>query len=71
MVGTFTLFDTCITKLGFPGGSDVKESVCNAGDLGSIPGSGRFPGDKNGMVYTQEMSALLILPGREAEPSVL
>ena len=48
MVGTFTLFDTCITKLGFPGGSDVKESVCNAGDLGSIPGSGRFPGDKNG-----------------------
>ena len=26
---------------GFPGGSDDKESVCNAGDLGSIPGSGR------------------------------
>ena len=29
--------------LGFPGGSD-GESVCNAGDLGLIPGSGRCPG---------------------------
>ena len=27
----------------FPGGSDSKESACNAGDLGSIPGSGRSP----------------------------
>ena len=26
---------------GFPGGSDSKESVCNVGDQGSIPGSGR------------------------------
>ena len=26
----------------FPGGSDNKESACNSGDLGSIPGSGRF-----------------------------
>ena len=32
----------------FPGGSDGKESVYNAGDLGSIPGSGRFPGEGNG-----------------------
>ena len=30
--------------LGFPGGSDHKESTCNAGDLGLIPGLGRFPG---------------------------
>ena len=29
--------------LGFPGGSDGKESACNAGDTGSIPGSGRSP----------------------------
>ena len=29
--------------LDFPGGSDVKESACNAGDLGSIPGSGSSP----------------------------
>ena len=32
----------------FPGGSDNKESVCNAGDAGSIPGSGRSPGEANG-----------------------
>ena len=30
---------------GFPGGSDRKESVCNARDPGSIPGLGRFPGE--------------------------
>ena len=34
--------------LGFPGGSDCKQSACNVGDLGSIPGSGRFPGGGNG-----------------------
>ena len=33
---------------GFPGGSEVEESACNAGDLGSIPGSGRSPGEGNG-----------------------
>ena len=32
----------------FPGGSEGKESTCNAGNLGSIPGSGRSPGDGNG-----------------------
>ena len=32
----------------FPGGSDGKASACNAGDLGSIPGSGRSPGEGNG-----------------------
>ena len=32
----------------FPGGSDSKASVYNAGDLGSIPGSGSFPGEGNG-----------------------
>ena len=31
-----------------PGGSDSKASVCNAGDLGSIPRSGRSPGEGNG-----------------------
>ena len=33
---------------GFPGGSEVKASDSNAGDLGSIPGSGRSPGEGNG-----------------------
>ena len=40
----------------FPGGSDSKESACNAGDLGSISGSGRFPGEGNG--YPLECSCL-------------
>ena len=34
--------------LGFPGGSDSKESACNAGDPGWIPGSGRSPGEGKG-----------------------
>ena len=33
---------------GFPGGSEVKASACNARDLGSIPGLGRFSGEGNG-----------------------
>ena len=32
----------------FPGGSDGKASACNAGDLGSIPGSGSSPGEGKG-----------------------
>jgi len=34
--------------MGFPDGSDCKESACNVGDLSSIPGSGRSPGKGNG-----------------------
>ena len=34
--------------MGFPGGSDGKESACNAGNPGSIPGSGRSLGEGNG-----------------------
>ena len=33
---------------GFPGGSDGKESTCNVGGLGSIPGLGRSPGEGKG-----------------------
>ena len=32
----------------FPAGSDSKESACNAGDLGSVPGLGRSSGELNG-----------------------
>ena len=34
-------------KLGFPSGSDGKESTCNTGDPDSIPGLGRSPGEEN------------------------
>ena len=40
--------------MGFPGGSDGKESACSAGDVGSIPGSGRLPreGNSNPLQYS-------------------
>ena len=34
--------------MGFPGGSDGKESACNVGDLDWIPGLGRYPGERHG-----------------------
>ena len=34
--------------VGFPGGSVVKNPLANAGDAGSIPGPGRWPGEGNG-----------------------
>ena len=42
--------------MGFPGGSDSKESAFNAGNTGSIPGSGRPPGEGNG--YPLQYSCL-------------
>ena len=44
------------TVIGFPGGSDGKESVYNAGDLDLIPGPGRSPGEENG--YPLQCSCL-------------
>ena len=41
---------------GFPGGSADKESACNAGDLASIPGLGRSPGEGKG--YPLQYSGL-------------
>ena len=42
--------------LGFPCGSASKESTCNVGDPGSIPGSGRSPGEEKG--YSHQYSVL-------------
>ena len=44
----FTDSSLVAQKVGFPGGSHGKASARNAGDLGSIPGSGRSPGAGNG-----------------------
>ena len=46
-IGGF-LKDCILVFKGFPGGAEVKASACNVGDLGSIPGSGRSPGEGNG-----------------------
>ena len=40
-------FDCFISSVGFPSSSAGKESTCNAGGLGSIPGLGRSPGEGN------------------------
>ena len=40
-------FNITYNLRGFPGGSDSKESACNSGDPGSIPGSGRSSGEGN------------------------
>ena len=45
-----------LEKRGFPGGSAGKESACNAGDLGLIPGLGRSPGEGKG--YPLQYSGL-------------
>ena len=41
-------FSASLDMRGFRSGSEVKASACNAGDLGSIPGLGRSPGEGNG-----------------------
>ena len=68
MVGIFQQY--IIFKLsyihfwGFPGGSDSKDSACNVGDPGSIPGLGIFPGEGNG--YPLQYSCLEKPMDREA-----
>ena len=47
--------DFLVFSMGFPQGSD-NESACTAGDLGSISGSGRSPGERNG--YPLQYSCL-------------
>ena len=53
--------------MGFPGGSDGKESACTAGDLGSIPGLGRLPGEEflPGEFHGQRSLAVYSLEGHK------
>ena len=52
----FAMYHFGKLQMGFPAGSEGKESTCNAGDPGSIPGSGRPPGEGNG--YPLQYSCL-------------
>ena len=52
----YSFFSPGMFLMSFPGGSEVKASACNAGDLGSIPGSGRSPGEGKG--YPPQYSGL-------------
>ena len=56
LVKNHLLFDIYMVRAGFPCGSAGKESACNAGDLGSIPGLGRSPGEVKG--YPLQYSGL-------------
>ena len=51
-----TKWSSTVGSNGFPGSSDGKDSTCSVGDLGSIPGLGRFPEEGNG--YTLQCSCL-------------
>ena len=44
----YSLYFSLFSSLGFPGGSVVKNPICQARDMGSIPGPGRRPGEGNG-----------------------
>ena len=48
MLSDSCIFSIIFLRFSFPGGSEGKVSAYNAGDLGSIPGSGRSPGEGNG-----------------------
>ena len=47
------------SQLGFPDGSAGKESACNVGDLGSIPGLGRSPGEGIGYPLQYSWASLV------------
>ena len=47
-LATPVFVERLLCTLGFPGGSAAKESACNVGDPGSIPGLGRSPGEGKG-----------------------
>ena len=53
---SFNDFERDLASIDFPGGSAGKESSCHVGDLGSIPGLGRSPGEGN--VYPLQYSSL-------------
>ena len=61
------------SQRGFPGGSDGKQSACNAGDWGSIPGSGRSPREGNGnpssilAYWTEEPGGLQSMGCKESD----
>ena len=50
-VGRIERIESIDMSISFPGGSAGKESACNIGDLGLIPGLGRSPGEGNGYPF--------------------
>ena len=64
MIWQLYCFSSCVLwTIGFPGGSDGKETAGNAGDPGSIPGSERSPGEGNGKFLQGEFRGQRSLVG--------
>ena len=64
--------------MGFPDGSDSKESACNSGDPGSVPESGRSPGEGHGNPlqyacrenpWREEPGGLQFMDPKESDPT--
>ena len=64
-----SLFTSYYTQAGFPHSSVGKESACNAGDLGSISGSGRSPGE--GISYPLQYSWASLVAGLVKNPPAM
>ena len=60
----YSVFGCTLLLVDFCGVSDAKELACSTGDLGSVPGSGRSPGERNG--YPLQYSCLENSTGRGA-----
>ena len=70
--------NSCLkASVGLPGGTDGKESACNAGDPGLIPGLGRYPEGRNGnsltmlaqkIPWTEESGRLQSMRSQRARP---
>ena len=56
--------------MAFPGGSTAKESTCNVGDLSSIPGLGRSPGEGNSYPLQYSWASLVAQLGKESTCNV-
>ena len=59
-------FTSPLLRLGFPGGSDGKESACNVGDWGLMPGLGRSPGEGNDYLFHSGLENSMDRKARQA-----
>ena len=59
-----------ISHLGFPGGSDSKESACSAGDPSSVPGSGTSPAEGIDYPVQYSWASLVTQDGKDSACNV-
>ena len=64
------IINTVLCYMGFPCGSAGKKSACNVGDLGSIPGLGRSPGEGKGYPLQDSWASFCGSDGKESTCNV-